>query len=92
MTDYEALDARLRAKVSSPMPCPVCAANSWDFIAARLGLWPLDPPIDVSAEGGADDDEIDDDITGFWPLVCTNCGFTRLFHVATLVDDSDASG
>lgn len=89
MTDYEALDNALRAKASSPMPCPVCTENSWFTPEARVGFWPLDPPIDITAEG--DTDEVDDNVTGFWPITCTNCGFVRMFHVETLLHQ-DASG
>lgn len=83
MTDYEAIQEALREKASMPVDCPICENNSWGFPEVRLGLLPLDLPFTDEPEGESSDEM--DEVAGFWPITCLNCGFVRLFHVETLL-------
>ena len=86
MTDYEALERALREKADTRLGCPVCAQDLWGFPSLRVGLYGLDFGRGCGRRLGEslEDDERADD--GFWPITCLNCGYVRLFHVATLLD------
>ena len=82
MTDYEAIENALGEKASLPVDCPICSANDWGFPEVRFGFIPLDPPVDELSGGNSN--ELDE-LAGFWPITCRNCGYVRLFHVETLL-------